>query len=220
MKTYKKSLRFILALVMGMFFRTVESEASVITYTSRVGWETAVSGSSIFNEDFESFLVDTEFRTVTVDVGHFTLRQIGTGLSFRNLIEAPPFEYEDNNGTKHASMFTEFDSPIKVEMAFHHPIFAWGANFYDASENEKLNLDLVLDMGGVITTIPVPVNTGFFGFVTSPQENVGKLIFKSRTSLTAGEGFGLDNISGAVPEPVTVLLLGLGGLGLLRKRRA
>jgi hypothetical protein len=70
--------------------------------------------------------------------------------------------------------------------------------------------------------LPLDDGDGFLGFISSnafstvtlfdpvqddPVNNVFRL----------GETFGLDNVSFAVPEPTTLLLLGMGGL-LIRKR--
>jgi hypothetical protein len=201
----------------------------ITSFTSRTNWNTAVSGSSTFLEDFESFTADTPFRITPVDVGEFTLLQVGANPNFRNLIEVPPFQFDDNNGTKHASMFTNFGATT-VDMTFDTPVFAWGADFFGADETtgERLNLDLVLDMGGVFVTIPVTTNNGFFGFVTNPAEQIRQLTFVSRTNNpgTGGEGFGLDNVAGAqsqaVPEPTSmlgVLVFAALGTGSVLKRK-
>ncbi|MEA5605997.1 PEP-CTERM sorting domain-containing protein [Nostoc sp. UHCC 0252] len=202
---------------------TQKAEAFTI-FTSRTDWNTAVIGSDTFVEDFESFTFDTEFRTTPVNVGEFTLLRVGTSLvseEFRNFIEVPPFQYDDNNGTNHASVFTEFGSTT-VDLTLKTPVFAWGADFFGAETGERLNLDLVLDMGGVFTTIPVTVNNGFFGFVTNPVEDIRKVTFRSRINDDGGEGFGLDNVTGAsfevrpVPETSTVfgpiMALGFGAV--------
>lgn len=209
-------------------FSTGQAEAATV-FTSRADWQVAISGSPTFFENFESFTADTEFRTTPVDVGEFTLVQVGSYpdvSNFRNLIEVPPFEFEDNNLTNYASMFTDFGTTT-VNMTFATPVFAWGADFFGADETtgERLNLNLVLDMGGVSATIPVTVNNGFFGFVTTPAQNIRTVTFVSRTNSqdTAGEGFGLDNVAAqAAPEPgstLGVLLLGALGAGSVLKRK-
>ncbi|RCJ38266.1 hypothetical protein A6770_39745 [Nostoc minutum NIES-26] len=205
---------------------TQQAEAITI-FTSRTDWNTAVIGNDTFVEDFESFTSDTEFRTTPVNVGEFTLLQIGKNPRFRNLIEVSPFEFEDNNGTNHASVFTDFGATT-VDLTLNTPVFAWGADFFgtDETTGERLNLNLVLDKGGVFSTIPVTVNDGFFGFVTNPVEDIRRVIFVSRNNNSGedsgGEGFGLDNVTGArsevppVPEPSTILssamVLGFGAV--------
>jgi hypothetical protein len=201
----------------------------ITTFTSRTNWNAAISGSSTFLENFESFTSDIPFRITPVDVGEFTLFQAGENPNFRNLIEVPPFEFDDNNGTNHASMFTNFGATT-VDMIFDTPVFAWGADFFGADETtgERLDLDLMLDMGGIFVTIPVTTNNGFFGFVTNPAEQIRKLTFVSRTNNPGqgGEGFGLDNVAGAqsqaVPEPTSmsgILVFAVLATGSVLKRK-
>ena len=201
------------AILALLSFDTQQAKAITI-FTSRTDWNTAVSGSDTFSEDFESFTSDTEFQTTPVDVGELTLLQVGDNLAFRNLIEVSPFRFDDNNGTNHASVFTDFGA-TKVDLTLNTPVFGWGADFFGANDGEGLNLDLVLDIGGVLDTIPVTVNDGFFGFVTNPVEDIRKVTFISRTdNFQAGEGFGLDNVTGAISKERTIPESG-SGLGLL-----
>lgn len=79
---------------------------------------------------------------------------------------------------------------------------------------------------GTVTTTVVRMSGGNFGFPTLPTSGPGTLM----TGMTIGGGNGVirvfDHIGGVslgevsvVPEPMTVGLLALGGLGLLRRRR-
>ncbi|GEM_PF-1385538 len=210
------------AAILALLSLDTQQAKAITVFTSRTDWNTAVSGSDTFSEDFESFTSDTEFRTTPVDVGEFTLLQVGNDRAFRNLIEVSPFEYDDNNGTNHASVFTNFRA-TKVDLTLNTPVFGWGADFFDANDGEGLNLDLVLDIGGVLDTIPVTLNNGFFGLVTNSVEDIRKVTFISRTDDLGegGEGFGLDNVTGAIskertiPEPASELgLLAFGALGV------
>jgi hypothetical protein len=217
--------KFILICVVASLI-ACSANAAVTTYTDLTTWNSAVvplAGGSFF-EDFEGFAADTDFQTTAVNTSFFSLQQIGTS-NFRNIIDVPPFLYTDNNGTNHASMYTDYGQ-ITVDMSFYEGIFAWGADFYGASTGELLDLDLILEVGGTLTTIPVPVNDGFFGFVISgPTENIGSIIFASRNETVGvgGEGFGLDNVRGAtvIPAPGAILLgsIGVGVVSWLRRRR-
>jgi hypothetical protein len=190
--------------------------AEIITFTSRPAWEAAVAGGPTFLEDFQGFTVDTQFRTAPLDLGPFTLLQIGNETA-TNFIDVPPFFFVTSvNGTTHASMFTDFGR-VTVDMTFHTPVFAWGADFGTAASGEMVDLDLFSGTGVLIGTVPVPVNNGFFGFVTSPAEDIGKITFRSRFNVpgVTGEIFGIDNVTeAAVPEPSTLTLFGLAALGL------
>jgi hypothetical protein len=202
--------------VLAVALRPAPGRADVILFTSRPAWQAAVAGHPTFLEDFEEFKADSQFRTATVDVGPFTLRQQGSG-SFRNFIDVPPLVFPDNNGTANASMFTNFGTTT-VALTFKAPVVGFGGDFFGAESGELLDIDLIGAGGKVLATVPVTVDTGFFGFVNSPEQGVDQLIFRSRTNIPGafGEGFGLDNVVGAtvVPEPGSWALFGLGALAL------
>lgn len=190
----------------------------VVLFTSRPAWEAQRPVAiGTFFEDFERVQVDTQFRTVPHDLGPFVLAQSGSGV-FRNFIDVPPFAFSDNNGTRHASLFTDFGSTT-VHMSFpHNPVLAWGGDFFGANDSEGLVLTLLATDGMAVATIPVPIDTGFFGFIS--DEPIGQIVFASRTNIPGlvGEGFGLDNVAGsALPEPSALSLtaLGLGSLGVV-----
>src|SRR5687767_13431067 len=92
------------------------AQAVVTTYSDRTAWNTAVGGSPDFLVDFSGFGSDTSFHTVPVDTGPFLLVQVGSG-TVRNFIDAPPVALPDNNGTAHASMFTDFGN-VAVDVVF------------------------------------------------------------------------------------------------------
>jgi hypothetical protein len=61
--------------------------------------------------------------------------------------------------------------------------------------------------------------SGFLGFISTGTFSTVTLFDSVKGAYRLGETFGLDNVSFvAVPEPMTLILLGLGGL-TLRKRR-
>jgi hypothetical protein len=204
---------------------------TIDVFTSLTAWQAAVSGSSQFSEDLQSFTQDTYFQTVAVNVGPFSLEQIGQDPfgNLANFIDVPPLEFTDNSGVTNAAMYTKY-GVVTVDMDFNSPVFAWGANFYDAQTSELENLVLTASGGGVIAAVPVTVDTGFFGFVISPTEGMSAITFESQIdnpNPTIGQGFGLENVVGAyvappVPEPDSVLLLGAGLtvlVGIYRRRR-
>ena len=131
-------------------------------------------------------------------------------------IEVPPFQFTDNNGTNHASMYTSFPDQIEVDMDFAIPVFAWGGDFTEINF-AGLNLELALQcIGGATITIPVPgdltnPSKGFFGFVID-SDLVESMTFKSRIDAPflpiGGEGFGLDDVcaTNQIPlQPVPTL---------------
>lgn len=149
--------------------------------------------------------------------GPFTLLQVGHDPifgDFRNYIDVPPLDFTDNSGVTNAAMYTKFGVNT-VDMTFSTSIFAWGANFYGAESGELENL-LITFSGGGTQTIPVTVDTGFFGFVTSPLQSITTITFESRLNdpdPTVGQGFGLEDVVGAnssttsIPEPAPLIPL-------------
>jgi hypothetical protein len=183
--------------------------ATISTYTSLASWQAATGGED-WLVDFSGFAADTPFHTDPVDAGPFTLQQVGAR-DFRNVVDVYPFLFDEHNGTAHASMYTNFGETT-VEMVFHAPAVAWGAEFDLGSLSEYL--DLVFNfVGGSSTLVEVP-GDGFLG-ITS-DVGILSVVFQSRTFVegTMGEGFGMDDVRGVtatdVPEPFTFLLLGAG----------
>jgi hypothetical protein len=210
------------------------AQATLTTFTSRSAWQTAVAAAGLsvqYNEGFDNFAADTPFRTAPVNVnGRFTLSQTGVDQVFRNLIDVPPFDFTDNNGTNHASMFTNFGTSTTgtfVNMTFAAPIRAWGGDFSQDTLLELVNMNVNSPASSLISTLQVPDTAGatfFFGFVGQPSDVVGSLTFLSRNDVpgNAGEGYGLDNVTAAVvPEPTTLALCCVApfAFAILRRRR-
>jgi hypothetical protein len=118
-------------------------------------------------------------------------------------------------------MFTDFGA-TSVGMGFSLPVWAWGGTFFGTQTNEGLTVDLIGDPMGPILGSFSPLNSGFYGFTTVPQQPVTMLIFRSTTNQpgTAGEGFGLDNVRGVTaPEPGLLALFALAGVAARRRLR-
>ena len=190
--------------IVGLLIFTCSQAFSqtVTTFTSLEAWQAAVKGSPQFSEDFSSFTKDTYFQTSTLNVGPFTFQQAGKYTvygSIGNLIDFPPFQFSDNSGVTYADLYTKYGL-ITVNTNFTYPIYGWGANFYGAESAELETLVVNGSGGSVIATIPVTVDTGFFGFVISPSENITGITFESRIDNpdpSVGQGFGLENVVGA-----------------------
>lgn len=229
-------MRQLKAIVMAFVLTAVcvvQTHAGTIdTYTNRDDWDAAVGTSVTYTEDFSSIGTDTEFRTVPVNLGRFTMEETGSGSPSDpeygfNLIDVDPF-----NSTL-ARMAVMPTNKIDVEMTFDVPVSAFGADFLSALSASMLDL-VLLDAGGEFATIEMGVGDGFsgdgfFGFVTSdPDMAIEKIIFKARLDTSALEVFSMGNVSAAifVPEPSSVIGLlgicvtGLLGLGFVRRRSA
>lgn len=217
----------ILAVIACLLAAAAPSHAAISLYTDAASWNAAVSAApNLYSEDFQGFAADAFFQTGPVAGSFFTLVQSGSS-SFRNFVDVPSLLFaDDNNGTSHASMYTDYGR-ITVVMSFDDPLFAWGANFYGI-DGEGLSLDLQSD-GDTLATLDVPTNGPFFGFVYSlPPESIDEIVLRSRTENIGfgGEGFGMDNVVGAgiplVPAPGAILIGGFGAVlvSWMRRHRA
>jgi hypothetical protein len=199
---------FVAVLAAGMLLCPAQAQT---TYTSSPAWEAAVANSWQFSQNFQSFTKDTYFQTAALNTGPFSLQQVGSDPLyagfFQNFIDVPPLQFTDNSGVTNAAMYVK-DTAITVNLTFNAPVVAWGAYFYGAQTGESLNLVLIATGGGVVATIPVTVNTGFFGFVTSPTQGLSRITFTSQINdpyAGAGQGFGLENVAGAYMTSPTLV---------------
>lgn len=181
-----------------------QSPGSIRLFNTRSHFEIFTGPPHVF-EDFEGFREDVSFREGPVWIsGAVSLVQVGqTPLTnFRNQIDVPPLEYFDNNGTAHASCWTNFDKGeggVEVHIEFTVPVRSWGADFWGAASSERLDIHIISTDGrllGILEAGATPqAGYEFMGFAVQRSESVSKLVFTSRTRRwgTAGEGFGTDN---------------------------
>jgi hypothetical protein len=201
--------RWVAAIVGGSFllcWAPAKAYAQVTTFTSLQAWKAAAKSDPSFRgferDKFRKFTRDRYFQTSGVRSAFVSFRQVGQDPTFgyfENFIDVPPLQFTDNSGVTNAAMYTKFGL-VTVEMTFHKRIFAWGANFFDAQTGELENLILTAPDGSAIATIPVTVNTGFFGFVTDPSQEIKAITFESQIDNpdpSVGQGFGLENLVGA-----------------------
>jgi hypothetical protein len=220
-----RDTQVVVVLAAGMLLRPVHAQ-TVTTFTSLQAWQAAVTQSWQFSTNFQSVTRDTYFQTETVSFGPFSLQQIGTDPTFgffQNFIDVPPLQFTDNSGVTNAALFTKYGINT-VEMTFSSPVFAWGANFYGAQTGELWNLVLTATGGGVVATVPVTVDTGFFGFVLSPAQGLNGVTFESQIQNpdpTVGQGAGLESITGAyifIPTLVPSSQIAITASGLVYSR--
>lgn len=211
---------------------TFSSTALAVTaYTARPTY-TAAAGPATASENFSGFTADTSFATTAVAVNGYSLQQFGTS-GFRNLIEATPFVFTDNNGTSHASCATNINDAGTAEfgvlITFPSPVTAFGGDFYGVegvlagSPGAEGLRALVFNGGTQIASFNLvdQISTGvqFLGVVAGSGEQITSIRLASRTAVaTNGEGFGLDDTVVTVPEPATAALLLLPVAALARRR--
>lgn len=202
------------------------SQSAITWYSDRTLWNAAV-GATSFSEDFSSFGVDTEFRTVGVGIAGGTIQAEGVDTTnFRNLVDVPPLGFTDNNGTANASSYVnaaEGTAPGRqIRLTFSAINQAFGFETWGAASGERVTVEAY--NGAVLVGSFDITNNGngiFTGYHLTGSDVATSVRWRSTnvTVGTGGEGFGMDNLAGVVvPEPASVIGLALGALLLLRRR--
>jgi uncharacterized repeat protein (TIGR01451 family) len=185
------------------------ADGAIVQYDDRATWLAAIGGTPDVEEDFQGFTVDTPFRTSPLTISMGTMAQVGLDQAFRNEVDAPPFQFTDNNGTTHASCFVNFadagpGSETNVELTFTSPVSAWGADFNGVLGGELLAVDVDGTEQTILGTLLPTANDTFLGFVATAGEQIDKVIFRSQNQNVGGggEGFGSDNYAAVFGQPV------------------
>ena len=197
------------------------ASAAIITFTNRAVWTAAVAGPD-YTVDFESFVADTSFATVPLDVGPFTLSTNGTASTGRNFVDKNPFIFPGvpaSFGTAATDIFVE--GALTADLTLDTAVRGFFADFLFAGNGTQLDLTLTFSGGGSADILVPGTGAGLepFGFIST-----GDSIASIRFNNSANDGFYIDNVSGAaelavVPEPATFALfaLGIAGLGFSRR---
>ena len=193
--------------------------AELSFYTDRSDWEAAVSGD-IVTEDFDA--VAPYILTEGVNSAGLIYIELA------DLVEENVFNVFDDGLAW--SGWTPFfqgalrrnDPDAKINLVLPSSM-AFGGDFYSTYSHDGLSLEVDGSSYKFGDWMPSDDGTGFLGFISTNafttvtlfdpvEEDLANLVLRS------GETFGLDNVSFAVPEPITLGFLGLG-VFCLRKRR-
>ena len=217
----KMKRSIVLSLMVLLMIGLSQVNGGIMTFDKRTDWEDAVGGNSFFwEENFNTFTVDTEFKTKAVYLEEFSLQQQGPdALSGYNYIDVSPFKYVNIDDSPYALALVNHDTvDTTVDMVFDAPIWAWGAEFNLGYQGELLAL--VTFGSGTTEVIDVlnPAGAFFFGFTTDPAEWIDSITFQPQKTLSnTVEAFAMDNVVGSptTPEPTAFLIwLLLGCLGI------
>jgi hypothetical protein len=220
MKKLARRCGFVIAAAWTLLLVSQPSKAGITTYTDRAAWLAALGSPLSDSENFETFASDASFQAGPVNLSGFTLGQVGPG-DFRNLIEVDPFQFNDNNGTAHASMYVDF-GVTQVELTADAPMRAFGADFSGSGGAELVNVSLFTSGATLpLRDVPeVPNTAEFWGYIATGVDVSHRLRFAGRTNLGGGEGFGMDNVGlVVVPEPSTAAVSVAIGVALAVRRR-
>jgi hypothetical protein len=208
--------------VLALLLMSAAADAAVITFTDRATW-TAAAGGVSGGEDFNGFVVDTEFRTAPVALADGMSIGVMVNDGNDNLIDVVPISSEvDVNGTPVAHMWNGFNGAATLPfVSFSTPVYAFGADFQNFND-DFLRTRIELYNGAVLvdTLSPAPAADDvvrFFGFVSDTA------ITQIRFTQVQADVFGMDNIeiqTQSVPEPASLLLFSAAlGAGAIRLRR-
>lgn len=215
MKAKRHFIVIVIVLIAILSFVT-SAKAALSFYTDRSAWESAVSGDIVI-EDFESatahFLTEGVNHAGLIDIEMLNLPEVN---KWNAIDDGSGLWNIDGTHFYQGACYPPYPGAATI---VHLPfsVGAFGGDFKSTYSSSGL----MLEVNGLLYEFSVSMlsngGTGFLGFISTDLfSNV--TLFTLEDDLYYGESFGLDNVSFAVPEPTTMVLLGLGGL-MLRKRR-
>jgi hypothetical protein len=208
--------------------------AAVDTFTDRSVWVATLGQSPDFTETFGEFTADTSFQLAPIDLDAFSLTQLPPRdnlFEFHNSVQVAPYPSgatsEHGFETPHLSLYVDGDSLLRVQMAFHDPIYSWGADYRTAPapSSEVVQMQIQFE-DGTQAVVTVPANSddspAFFGFLADQWISDVTLVGIANGNFSLGNRVILDDVSGnwaVIPEPASSLLLGAGLAALVKLRR-
>ena len=207
----KNSLLIPMMLALSVAVALPHATASLTIYTDRTAWENAV-GNIFMTENFNS-VTPFDLSDGLNDVGLFDIFVVGTAnLTFPNSIIDPNITPNSLNidGTtflRGASLPASFPTLI-----FSDPIIGFGADWTSPTSAGMLTLQILGDV--VEFDVHAPLG-GFLGVVSDTLFT--EVAMPAENAFT--EGYGMDNVSFAIPAPGALAFIALAGLMGTRRRR-
>lgn len=208
-----------LLLVTILFLLIGYAQADLSFYTNRANWETAL-GEATTNENFDA--VSPHLLSAgTNSAGLVSIELIGlAGQSIWNAIDdgsgaqsvnGSRFFQGGSNSNNTAGTLSGADF---IDLHLPYAVTAFGGDFYSTHSGAGLTLSINGQTYEFTDLLPDGIGSGFLGFISTDAFSIVRLFDAEKR-----ETFGLDNLSFAAPEPTTLVLLAVGGLAILRRKR-
>lgn len=210
----EEQMKKMLTIVSIALFILLSSHVSALTvYTDRAAWESATG--SFITENFNN-LTPFQFTTGLNSVGLIDVDV--TGPVHENQLGGP----STLNGqfaidrTNHLIGHVLNGGITHPTIIFQNPVYSFAADWRTTLSGGRL---IVLEFDGQTIHFDDYLSGDGSGFLGVIADNAfSQVVFGAES--TDAEAFGMDNLSfSPVPEPMTMALLGLGGL-LLRRRKS
>lgn len=143
--------------------------------------------------------------------------------TFRNLIDVPPLDFTDGNGSKDLSLFVNGDGVDSLILDPTLDLLALGFFSSSAAGSEGVIASFVDNTGTVVSSVALTNSVdSFLGIIMSGGMSLSHVNFNAASVISGGtgEGFRIDNVSGVVvPEPTSGIIWGLALVGVVAYRR-
>jgi PEP-CTERM motif len=181
-------------------------------YTSRPLWQVAAGPSIV--ENFSTAPLGLLPLNTPTTAGTVTVQLTGSANGSNAFVNGGPV-----NGSRDFHGFIANGSTTAVSLitfTFPTPVLAWGGDFVSTATGDIL---VATANGSSYHFDSLCGSPGdcFLGSVETTPFN--QIIFSTEVFTSFGEAFNMDNLTyAAVPEPSTLLLLGIGAISLLGYR--